>query len=161
MVKWFHLKMGVCLLVCICVWWAPWLERYANEARSGAFPQVACQPLSFKGHIFIPDPRLLLHTCLLLANKEMRFEITHCLHLSPSWRKQLAAHNPCGWFYSITSPAMFLCLCKWTCLNIKTHALETVTNHGFDVDSSGERPLWNSELFISKISLNMAVDLLF
>lgn len=37
MVKQFHLKMGVCLFVCICGWLAPWLERCVNKAQIRGF----------------------------------------------------------------------------------------------------------------------------
>ena len=67
------------------------------KLRPGAFSHVACQLLSFKGHIFIFDSRLLLCMCLLLASKEMRFEIMHCLNLLPSRRKQWQPAPDLAW----------------------------------------------------------------
>lgn len=134
--------MGVCLFVCICGRLAPWLEHCADEAQTGA-PMWSCQLLSFKGHGFILDLSLLLHTCLVLANKEIRLEIMHCFkpiyhHTGENNSQHII---PVGISIVSLQGLNFWVWASVLVQNVKTLMLEMVTNHVIDRDSSGARPL--------------------
>ena len=111
-VKRFHLKMGVCLFICLCGWLASWLEPCANEAQSRSFAPCGLVNFSLSRVRFIFDPSLLWHSCLLLANKEMRLELTH-------WLKQIYHHTVENYsqhkIHSGGSVASPQGLCLWAC----------------------------------------------
>ena len=86
MVKRFHRKMGVCLFVCVCGWLASWLEHCSKEARIRDLSSCGSVNFSLSRVSFIFDPSLPWHTCLLLADKDVRLEFMRCL-------KQICHHT--------------------------------------------------------------------